>query len=209
MIPNFIKERKENVLIIAMDQFFNIENRQINYDIVQNNLDKNMDFIFYNDIGTIVKMNKFIQFLMEILIENGIPPENFAIINFIRFQRPNVLESSVEEKIPEIIYNGLKETVYVDCFYQWFGYQDNLYNMVYNYNRYKCMFRMNEIICVLNKLLQSDILGLDNLAYLYVFYKNQPNHNYFDTFLKNVVDISSFFRKESKVCCSLMESLDF
>ena len=210
MIPNFTKDRKGNVLIIAMDEYNNRENLESNYEIAKKYLEPNMEFVFYNDNES---LRQFMGCLTELLTENKIPPENFVIMNFVRFQRPNILETSTEQKIPEIINNGLKETVYAECFYQWFGYQENLYNMVYNYNRYNnrhtYMHRFTEIACGLNTLLHSEILGTDNLAYVYEYYLNQPNHSYFDIFLKNVVDISSFFRNESKICCSLMESLDF
>lgn len=205
MIPNFMKDRKERVLLIVLDQFHDKDNRTTNFRIVQRELSDTMDFVFYDNIDHLDVIKTFVQYIYEMIELHQVAPEHFMITNFIRFQRPNTLEYSMEMKTPENIDKILKPTIYAECFYQWFGYQENLYNMVYNYSRYKNMFRFSEILCTIHTLLYSDLLSVENMAYVYEYYKTQTNHLYFEIFLKNVVDISSFFIDETKITFSLME----
>jgi hypothetical protein len=130
------------------------------------------------------------------------------IVNYIRFLRPNDFEYSVEESIPDNIDRILQSTMYKDCFYQWFGYQPNLYNIIYKYNSYRELFHFSDIIFRLNKTLGIETLDLQNVHHVYEFYKTQTHSLYFETFLKNTVDISSYFSKKTKICLSLMESLE-
>jgi hypothetical protein len=209
MIPNFIKDKEEKTLLICMDQFRDIENRMINFDIVQKDITDNMDFIFYDEKENIISVKNFIGLVVETIERKNILPENFIVINYVRFQRPNPIEYSMENDIPDIIFNLLKPTIYIECFYQWFGYQLNLYNMIYNYNRYRQLFRFIEILCALNTLLHSDVLNLENLIHVYNFYKSQTNHSYFNKFLENVVDISSYSINKGKLFNTLMQSIDY
>jgi len=208
MVPNFMKDRHEKVILIVLDQFNDLENRTTNFGIIQKQLNEDIDFIFYDDIDNIGVIQTFIKYMVDIVEINDLSPDNFMIANFIKFQHPNIIEYSTEKSSPDVIDKILKSTIYSECLYVWFGYQENLYNMLYKYSRYKNMFRFTEIICTLNTLLRSDILGIENISYINDHYKSQKNHLYFDVFLKNVVDISTFYRDENKICCSLMECLE-
>ena len=188
LVPNFMKNRNEKVLLIALDQFDNVENRMKNFKMVQNKLTSNMDFI-------------------EIIEINNISPDDFMITNYICFQNPNPQEYFTEKNTKNIIYDLLKNSIYIDCYYQWFGYQENLYNIIYKYNKYNSMYRFNEILCVLHTLLRSNLFGVDNLSYVYDYYTSQKHNLYFTVFLNNVVDISSFYKTEKKISHSLMEHL--
>lgn len=199
MIPNFMKDREKS-LIICIDDFRDIENRMKNFSLIKREVDENMDFIFYDS----TEFQSLLQFILETMT---ISPENLMIVNYVRFlHNPNVLEYKMECEIPEIIQNLLDPTIFKECFYQWFGYQVNLYNIIYNYSRYKLMFRLTEIICTIDTLLDSNLLGIENIDYVYEHYKTQKHYGYFETFLKNVVDISSFTRDDSNgnICSSLM-----
>ena len=204
MIPNFLQDR-ENSLIICMDQFRDMEIRMTNFNIIKNELNENTDFIFYDNM----EVQSFLQFIMEII---HIPPENLMIVNYVRFlYNPNALEYKMENELPVIIQDVLEPTIYKKCFYQWFGYQVNLYNMIYNYSSYKQMFRFSEILCTFDTLLDSNLLCLENIEYVYNYYKSQKHYEYFKTFLKNVLDISCVYRNnntKSKLCCCLMECLE-
>lgn len=201
MIPNFIQDREDNVLLLCMDDFQDINNRIYNIDIIQKQLTDNIDFIFYDG-------NKIKEF-MDLLLQNiKIPPNRFMIVNYIRFRMPNTLESSLEDSIPDIIYDFLLPTIYKNSFYQWFGYQTNLYNIIYNYNNYRQMFNFIEVIRVLSMILNNSMISFYNIKDIYEYYKKQTHYRYLETFLKNTVDISSFDRKDEKVYCSLMEILE-
>lgn len=206
LVPNFMKKRNEKVLLIALDQFHNVQNRMENFKIVQNQLSNNMDFIFY-DIDTINMIQTFIEFMIQIIEMNNISPDDFMIVNYICFQRPNSEEYFNEQNSKNLIYDSLINTIYIDCYYQWFGYQENLYNIVYKYNKYNNMYRFNEILCVLHTLLRSNLFGVDNMQYIYDYYSSQNHYLHFTVFLNNVVDITSFYLNEHKICNSLMENL--
>ena len=75
------------------------------------------------------------------------------------------------------------------------------------------MFRFSEILCTFDTLLDSNFLCLENIEYIYNHYKSQKHYGYFETFLQNVVDISSFYRNDrngrnTKLCYSFMECLE-
>jgi hypothetical protein len=207
LVPNFMKKRNEKVILIALDQFHDVENRMENFKVVQDQLSSNMDFIFYDNIDAIDVIQTFVQFIIEIIEMNNISPDDFMIVNYICFQRPNNHEYFTEKNSKNLIYNLLKNTIYIDCYYQWFGYQENLYNIVYRYNKYNNMYRFNEILCALHTLLRSNLFGVDNVYYIYDYYTTQKHNLYFTVFLNNVVDISSFYINETKICNSLMENL--
>lgn len=209
LVPNFMKYRSDDVLLISCDLYHTIENRMENFKIVQNNLTENMDFIFYSILDNIESIQNLLQFLIEILEINSISPENFMIVNYIRFQRPNQFEIFSEKNNRELIKALLNNTIYKNCYYIWFGYQENLYNIIYNQNNYDFMFRFNEILCTLHTLLRSGLFGMNNVYYIYDYYKTQNNYLYFEIFLKNVVDISSFSNNENKIADSLMEYIEF
>lgn len=208
LIPNFLKDRNEKTLLISFDQYHNVENRMENFKIVQKHLDKNMDFIFYDNIDNIDILESFLQFILEIIEINHILPDDFMIVNYIRFQRPNQLEYSAEKNSKELVKYILKNSIYKNCHYVWFGYQENLYNIIYNYNNYELMYRFNEIICTLHTLLRSTLFGKDNVFYVYNYYKTQKNYLYFTIFLKNCVDISSYNLNETKMCDHLITDFE-
>lgn len=197
LVPNFMRHRNEKSLLIAFDQFHNVENRMENFKIVQNRLDKNMDFIFYDNIDI---LEPFLQFILEIIEINKILPDDFMFVNYIRFQRPNQLEYSTEKNSKQLVKDILKNSIYRNCHYVWFGYQENLYNIIYNYNNYELMYNFNQILCTLHTLLRSSLFGKDNIFYVYNYYKTQKNYLYFTIFLKNSVDISSCCDSENKIC---------
>jgi len=69
------------------------------------------------------------------------------------------------------------------------------------------MYRFNEILCVLHTLLRSNLFGVDNVSYVYDYYASQKHNLYFTVFLNNVVDISSFYKTEKKICDTIIEYL--
>lgn len=208
LVPNFVRHRKEKTLLISFDKYHNVENRMENFKIVQKRLDENMDFIFYDNIDNIDILESFLQFILEMIEMNKISPDDFMVVNYIRFQRPNHLEYFNEKNSKELVKNILKNSIYKNCNYVWFGYQENLYNIIYNYNNYELMYRFNEILCTLHTLLRSLLFGKENAFYVYNYYKTQKNNLYFTIFLKNTVDISSYCMSENKICDSLISDFE-
>ena len=205
MIPNFIKDR-EKTLIICIDQFSDMQNRMTNFSIVKTKLDDNTDFIFYDS----TEVQPLLQFIIETI---HVTPENFMIVNYVRFlYSPNALEYKMENKLPYIIQKIVEPTIYKECFYQWFGYQPNLYNMIYNYSRYKQLICFSAILHTFDTLLDCNLLSQENIEYVYNHYKSQFNTiGHFEMFLKNVVDISAYYSNvregDGNFYYSLMESL--
>jgi len=161
MVPSFIENRlfpSENIpppkiLCICVDSFSDtgygsIEN---NRNLVEGLLNPQIDFVIYDTFATLQMFETLIQYFVKWLKNAHFPSSRFLLANFIRFYRPNNIEYLIEDKLPDLILSIVKSTVYVDCFFQWFGYVYVTYNLLYRYNnRYilfdKALFSSSEMI---------------------------------------------------------------
>ena len=134
MIPNFLNRLKK-ILIIVVDIFNEIELIK-NINILKNSsIDTQIDIVLLNHLFTTDILLLFLEYL-EI---NQIIPNNCMIINYIKFLSPNETELYTEQNVSTIIRNILKEQFdgkYKNLFYQWFGYSEIFYNLIYNDNMY-------------------------------------------------------------------------
>ena len=190
LIPIFYRGKK-NTLIVCIDRFTPVElekNKTKIQDIESDN-----SIILYNSDATIQSIEKFIRYMINYFVENKIPPEKVFIANYVRYITPNHTENYLENNIPNVIYkclNTCKTEKYYTRFFQWFGYQENTYNLLYNYNGYKHLFGYNDILTILNDVYNEDCLSYSNL-YMILEIKNKVKTLYLEIFLKNAIDINS------------------
>jgi hypothetical protein len=133
MIPNFLNRLKK-ILIIVVDIFNEIDLIK-NISILKNTVDTNINVVLLNHSFTEDILLLFLKYV-EI---NKIIPNNCMIINYIKFLSPNDIEVYTEQNVYTIIRNVLKEQFngkYKNIFYQWFGYSEIFYNLIYNDSMY-------------------------------------------------------------------------
>jgi len=183
--PNFLFDREVPILIICIDDFKNETNYSFNSIILQEHLQSNMNCIFYDYDSTI---DRFLDYFIPKI---NVDPNHFMITNFVRFlNNPNMNEVISETTLPEMIYNSIKNTQYNNCFYQWLGYQPNLYNMIMNYKN-KLYLGLKETCFVLKQKLynrQLDELNINEI---------DDKSPLIKKFLENLVDIKSYYRGEN------------
>jgi len=185
ILPQFYREKDiiGEPLIICVDRFSPDELAKNKAKIAE--LDANI--IIYNSDATIQSLEEFISYMTTYLSNRNYPIENIIIANYVRYVSPNHTENFFEENIPKVIYKGLNES-YRTRFYQWYGYQPNTYNLLYNYDQYQYMIGYGKILSILD-----GIYGHESLSYsnLYMIKESGKNAIYLEMFLKNSMDIGS------------------
>lgn len=140
MVPSFIRYQTESnyTLVIIIDEFKDQRNFNLNKKlIIQNIEDSNNVYVciinkYCSSKETIVDLtNKLVEFSTR----HNIQKENFMICNFVKFlNRPNLYELSISSIISSSINDAVKDTIYKNCLYEWFGYIYGLHTLVYNRN---------------------------------------------------------------------------
>jgi len=145
MIPMFMRhiniDRQEPIdtLMIIWDIFKTEEHFMANRRILDQIRREypNTHYILLNKICIKEDLDRVIPFLTQKMIDYQIPPANFMIANYVRFKNtPNTLERISEMVIPNTVQEILNQeefSAYANCFYQWFGYNQYLYNFIYRY----------------------------------------------------------------------------
>lgn len=158
MLPGFIqcKETYEDdqCIIIAIDDFQNKTNTIENIGLLNRHLIKGAHIILCNQYCTETFIVTFMENLLEFLKQSNIYKENFMICNYVKFlNEPNDFEKMSATVIPETIQHILNleaNNLYSECFYDWFGYNNHLYNYIYCYKLYRHNFiilqRLEQII---------------------------------------------------------------
>lgn len=200
VIPNFLQGRSENtkILIISIDNYLNDDNKTIHK--IQSHIEPNMDVLLFNN--AITSIEEITICLVQYFIEIEFNPKNLMFCNFIRFITPNKIECKIEEDVPNIIYNIICQVSvykYMECFYQWYGYNIYTYNLVFKY-------LLHEPICVMyNRLLNifasrfdKKTLVNDDFAELIELYNSNPKSP-LKTFMNSSIDISNYWKNANNI----------
>jgi len=185
MIPGFTRYKK--TLSICIDRFENEYIKEENKRVILPLLEDNIHFIVCDIDGTIQLFESIITFIIERVCIFSISPENVIIVNYLRFISPNHTENYLEEKLSPSIQKLLSKTDYSNCFYEWFGYQPNLYNIIYRYNN-RIIYNILSSVCkILQKKIRNDELSATNIN---VLFGESINTQFLEIFLKNTYDIT-------------------
>jgi hypothetical protein len=139
MVPVFLQTQplSQRSLCIIIDQFNNEENLDQNIRLLKTITDVDMDICLINKYCNKLFLEELISYIVEFAKEQAIDPNKMMICNFVKYLgSPNTQELACEGMIPEIIQKTLNNSIYSECFYEWFGYRFYLYNFIYNYKKY-------------------------------------------------------------------------
>jgi hypothetical protein len=188
MIPEFIRNisNQMKTLVICIDRFENNTIKKTNIDVLSHIINNGMYIIICDLDGTIHLFESIIDIITKSAVKYAIPPEKIMIVNFIRFIYPNHTESYLEENLSKSLHKQLLQTAYTDCLYEWFGYQPNLYNIVYKYNAQSLFIILSSVINTLNKNIEHCELTSDNI---HILENSTINRRFLGIFLKNTFDI--------------------
>lgn len=185
MIPGFTRYKK--TLSICIDRFENENIKEENKRMILPLLEDNIHFIVCDIDGTIQLFESIISFIIDRVRIFSITPENVIIVNYLRFISPNHTENYLEEKLSPSIQKLLSKTDYSNCFYEWFGYQPNLYNIIYRYNN-RIIYNILSCVCkILQKKIRNNELSATNIN---VLFGESINTQFLEIFLKNTYDIT-------------------
>ena len=171
MLPVFMRHINTDrsvpieMLITIWDVFETEESVERNRDL----LDKlrkpfpHIHYIIMNKICVKNDLDRFIPFLMRKVIDHQISPSNFMIANYVRFKNaPNTLERISEMMIPTTIQEIIDRTEfkeYENSFYQWFGYNQYLYDFIYCYKQLHLNVIQSRDIYAIERLVCSEYLN--------------------------------------------------
>lgn len=178
MIPGFIYNKK-NILVLCIDRFENNKIKKINKNIIKQHipLNKNINIIICDIDRTIQLFEIIIINIIQRLTIYSINKEKVFIVNYYRFTSPNHIEKYLEQNLSLCFQKILVKTVYSNCFYEWFGYTPNLYNIIYRYN-------IRIIYNILPIIYRNNECSIENIKLV-------------DLFLKNIYDITMIHTMKS------------
>lgn len=167
--PNQDQSNTKN-LVIIVDVFSNADLLEENRRQLRNLAEQ------YPKLDIIVLdcklVKKTLKLVVECLVEKaamyGMLGEQVMFCNYIRFSRPNAIESKIEELVPKNIQLLLDQLVggqYQTRFYQWYGPVFYMYNWVYNYKLYNLLMMRQYmyLLKICNHTLVDMQLSTDNL----------------------------------------------
>lgn len=136
ILPKFLKS--DNQLIIMIDRFSTEDSKLDHLEYINDRVSCNSKCIIINCYADKEFIEGFFDILLPKLFDHCIGPNNFIISTFIRFlNTPNEIEKNSVKVVKKTIYDYLKlfqDEIYLNCFYEWFGYEDILRDYIYNYN---------------------------------------------------------------------------
>jgi len=129
LLPPFVRNRREPTLVICIEK-----------DLPENPLGRSplcvaqgeANIILYDTHGNLDTLTSLMTNLIDRLVD--FPKERVIIANFVRFVSPNEKEAQTETDVHETVFSILSKRNYEDRLYQWFGYQPNLYSLVFRPN---------------------------------------------------------------------------
>lgn len=137
IIPSTFQHKEQSSIVIVLDTFTNAEFKYC-IDILGNNYNIKTNIILCNTFCDKIFITEFIPYIIELATRLNCNKNNVFICNYIKFKYEcNIVEHKSFMQIPSVIYSLLKHTEFVDCFYEWFGYNEYLYNYIYKYTTYK------------------------------------------------------------------------
>lgn len=188
MIPEFIRSNiQQKTLAICIDRFEN--------DTIKN---ENVEFLseytwlktIVCDIdGTIQIFESIIDIIINVAVKNNISSDKLIIVNYIRFIHPNHTESYLEENLSAALQKRLciYDKKYEKCLYEWFGYQTNLYNIIYRYNVPIIYVIIRDVLNILQKNIDNNEICIDDIA---ILRNSNINTRFLYIFLENSYDIT-------------------
>jgi hypothetical protein len=200
MIPQFIRsdyQTETKYLVVVIDRFIKDDpNIRLIKNIIGIPGIANMDVVVYNHECKLKTLPSSIQEICKKAEKDLIEPSKLMICNYICFQTPNEFEYSMEQKIPELVQSVLDSTIFVNQFYQWYGYSIFTYNLIYPYKKYNFLRMMNStyLISAFVKTLQNESISSKNTRILTVHSASLVDvrqKNIIDQFLENAYDITS------------------
>lgn len=198
MIPAFCRNKPDKkILSICIDRFETANTKQENIDILAKILDHepNIEMILCDLDGTVQLFETIIQFIIEQIEKCTLDQsllfdeKKMAIVNYINFISPNHTEYYLEQKISETIHKIICNTRFHDSFYQWFGYQPNLYNFIYKYKAQYISYGMTFLCDILQKSIGNEELTIYNKDKVIHSINCSRNRELYEMFFKNVRDI--------------------
>ncbi len=203
MFPHFLQTREpdpdDQCLIIAIDDFHNVQNLADNIALLHEHKTPNTYIVLCNMLCTKPFMTSFMEDLLEFVRQSNISNKNFMICNYIKFlNTPNDIERRSAATIPDAIQQVLNlepNALYSDCFYDWFGYNQARYNYVccYKYKNqinYASLHKLEKTLSELNR---------DPCAKITV--RNYAETNFWD----NIYDITGYGIDKNKISMSLRD----
>jgi hypothetical protein len=185
MLPGFVRSKK--TLAICIDRFENENVKHVNRNRIENIMNEHITMIICDLDGTIQLFESIITIIIQQLAIYSIHQNTVIIVNYIRFISPNHTENYLEENLSSSIHKILEKTIYGNSFYEWFGYQPNLYNIIYKYNCRNIFHLLTFVIRILQKKIKNNHLSTSNIDVLFGESLDTP---FLATFLKNIYDIT-------------------
>jgi len=185
MLPGFIRCKK--TLVVCIDRFENEEIKQVNIDILKHQSIPESNIIICDLDGTIQLFENIIQFIIKQSQLYEINPNKMMIVNYLRFISPNHTENYLEENISSHLQSIISSTIYKDCLFEWFGYQPNLYNIIYRYNCRIIFYLLSHVISILQKHIQNSELSISNMR---ILFEDTVKTQAMKIFCKNIYDIT-------------------
>ena len=185
MLPGFVRCKK--TLAICIDRFENENAKCENCNILEHTESENVTIIICDLDGTVQLFESIITFIIQQLSIYEIHQNNVMFANYIRFINPNHTENYLEENLSSSIYKIMEKTIYRDSLYEWFGYQPNLYNIIYRYNERIIYCILSSVITILQKKIKNAHLSMSNVC---VLLGESLGTQFLEAFLKNIYDIT-------------------
>lgn len=143
MIPLYFSLNNTSQLIIVFDEFIQPEYETC-YNHISPYITHNTHIVLCNQLCNTVFIRKFIPYIIDTAKAINCTPTNMVICNYVKFKYiPNPIEQRYFNEIPNSIYAILTTPNYkdyIESFYEWFGYNEYLYNYIYKY-KYYCLYR--------------------------------------------------------------------
>jgi hypothetical protein len=203
MFPHFLQTREpdpdDQCLIIAIDDFHNVQNLADNIALLHDCKTPNTYIILCNMLCTKPFMASFIEYLMEFVRHTNVSNKNFMICNYIKFlNTPNDIERRSATNIPDAIQRVLNlepNALYSECFYDWFGYNQERYNFVccYKYRNYINFASLHKLEKTINELNSNPSVKIT--------VRNYAETNLWD----KIYDITGYGIDKNKISMSLRE----
>lgn len=199
MFPQYLRNTTERSLIILIDRFHKEESREENRKLLQqiiakNKLEEIVDVLMVDHETTTKKVKSITKSILEFVKDRNITPEKYVFCNYIKFISPNACEEILDEKLPNRVHSAHKEYPdYSDRFYQWYGYNQQTYNLVFCYNRYVYAWMIHRpyLSHYFTTACKNITLNMGNIGLLSMMGSNDKRlEKIMDFFIKNSFDIT-------------------
>lgn len=191
MLPAFLHDYPESdrILSICIDDFSNIDNKNINKRIIGSVIKGSIDFVFVHWKLEVNDLHAFLCPFLQTLKDQDVHPDQLYCILYCKFMHPNMIEQTFSTKIRELAVSIFKDSLYRNSLFIWFGYQPNMYNCVYP-AYYSCI-HYSYSICMIQNNFDSDAIRSYEIeewvSQLDPYFQRQ-----IIPFLKNCFDITQY-----------------